>query len=79
MQEQTLTTHLAEDIPVTVYYDYIPGQLQTHTDPPYDAEVIINEVLIDNNHRLDILPVLSSATVLTLELECYTQTEKGEE
>ena len=70
MPEQTLTTHLAEDIPVTVYYDYIPG---------HDAEVIVNEVLIGDNHRYDVLPVLSSATVLTLELECYTQTEKGEE
>ena len=73
--EQSIETHIADEIVVTVWFDYEPAQQQTHWDPSFTSDVIINAVYVDGNSDKDIEAVLSPETLESLQLSCFEHME----
>lgn len=73
--EHSIETHIADEIAVTVWFDYEPAQEQTHSDPSFPSEVTINAVCVDGDERKDIEAVLTPGTLENLRLKCFEHME----
>jgi len=73
--EHSVETVIGDEIEVTVYFDYDPGQIQTYWQPGFKADVIINAVCVDDNQNKDIEDVLSHETLASLQITCFEHME----
>jgi len=73
--EHSVSTVIGDEVEVTVYFDYDPGQIQTYTQPGFPADVIINAVCVDDNQNKDIEDVLSHETLASLHITCFEHME----
>lgn len=67
MSQESLITYIADDTGVAVKFYYSPPQRQTQTDPAFDAEVEITEVLIGKD---DIMWCLNQKCLDDIESRC---------
>jgi len=79
IMEQSIETHIGDEIAVTVWFDYEPAQQQTHWDPAYTSEVTINAVCVDGDKERDIEAVLSCDTLQDLNFKCFEHMETEQE
>jgi hypothetical protein len=70
MKEIKYNTQIGDEINVTVLFDYVPAQAETVLDDACDADLTINEILVDGDEGKDILEVLSDVQVEILSQDC---------
>lgn len=74
MAEEEMKTHIGEDVPVTVLFDYSPPEEQTPDCPAWPAIIDINEVNI--NGEIEISDILSEKVTDELVMKCFEYLEK---
>lgn len=83
MSEQRIPTHIDDglggEIPVTICFDYTPAQNQTHDDPAWPSEVIINGVLVNGDDKLNIVWVIKELEFSAIEQTCLESMENCDE
>jgi len=77
--EHSIETHIGDEIPVTVWFDYDPEQHQTYWEPGFCSEVCINAVCVDGNQDKEIETILIDETLESLRLKCFEHMETEQE
>ena len=77
--EHSIETHIADEIEVTVWFDYEPAEEQRWMQPGFSSEVRINAVYVDNNPDKEISGVLGQTTLESLTDKCFEHMEAEQE
>lgn len=77
--EQSIETHIGDEIEVRVWFDYEPPQFQTYWEPGCDSEIEINAVLVEGDKEKNIADILSPETLEHLRMRCFEYMEAEQE
>ena len=71
-----IVTTLADEINVSVYFNYNPEEKQTWDYPGCNESIDIEAVLVNGDEDKDIQAVLSDRTINSLIVECFDYLEE---
>ena len=75
MSEGSIKSTVGDMVGVTVYFEYLPHEKQTYSEPGSKSEVRLTAVCVGNDETMDLLTALKVAELNDLMSECLESVE----